>query len=355
MSELNLYDFEVTGASRREQRLIDTTREDLPELAALPPKIHPGKSYETLVLKERGAPGIFINYGEGFAPSKDRYEWQVNESFPIGRVLESDRIAEDVEDNVAGIQSAWDRRRQNELTNLWEKTVDQLYNGRTNGDPKGFYGFADIANPTKIDALNESWNEIDTFVAADFPGDAATSLSRVYLLVVAPGAEPDHEGLAMTWGGNKQLVLDEKRTADKNDSNSNPYPIWRQYIWGHVGLQNDTEWDVVEIVNVPTTAVEKGGIGSGGAKFHLDNVISRVLDTYPTAIAPNQIWMHKKAHSASRRARQNINQPGQSGNAHIPTVDGQFARSFSVFDPEDANLPILKSSVMPTYDGILSV
>ncbi len=352
--ELNLYDFEVTGATRRETRLIDTTTEDIPELQVLPPKLHSGKTYETLVLKERGKGDIFINYGEGFVPSKDRYDWQSTESFPLGCVMESDRIAEDVEDNTAGVQSAWDRRRSNQMKNVWEKTGDQIYKGRREGDPKGFFGFADVANPNKIDALKSEWNEIDNFVAGDFPGGAANNLTKIYLLVVAPGPEGDHQGLATTWGGNKMLTLDEKHKTSKLDGNGNPYPIWRQFLWGHMGLQVDTEWDVVEIVNVPTHQLEKGGFGTGGAKFHIDNVISRALETYPTAINPNWIWMHHKAHSASRRSRQIINQPGQAGNAHQPTADGQFARNFSVYDPEDEALPILKSRIMPTYNGILS-
>jgi hypothetical protein len=173
----------------------------------------------------------------------------------------------------------------------------QFFQG-TGLDSNGFSGFCDS---TGLDKLND----------AMVIGAGGTGGGSVYTSVYAIRSTPDQSNAVVIMGQNGEIGIGETQVVPIPElSGGNPlsktYPGYYTPITGWVGLQLGSAYSVARLANL-----------DAGSKTLDDDLLSNLLELFPSAAPPTMLVMHRQSRFQLQRSRTTFSPTGVA--APLPT------------------------------------
>lgn len=286
MASLTLLEIAKKNGSDKVVGLIEEVVNVFPELQIGAARTIKGQNYKTLV--RTGLPTVgFRNANEGVASTVSTYENRLVETFILNTKWNCDKAVAD--SNEDGPENSMFMEGVGQLQAAFRTVAKQFYYGRTTGDAKGHPGLIDsIASAMTVDAT----------------GSTADTGSSVWLVKFGM------QDVQWVWGENGSLDLSDIRIGDITQG-SGTYTAYIQEILSYVGVQVGSTNSIARIKNLTAQA----------GKGLTDSLIFDALETFPSGVRPDAIFMSRRSRGQLRKSRTATNATGAP--APIPTeVDG---------------------------------
>lgn len=299
MSQVTLLDIAKLNGNDGVVGLIEENIKVTPELDLFPMR-DPirGTSYTTVL--RTGFPSTgFRDANEGRAPGKSSFRKALIECFIIDAQIRADKAVADAHEGGA---AAWQAIEASGVAEAVLRTLGtQIFYGRS-ADAKGFPGLKAF---TPIGATTDYGDDM-TINAA---GTTASTASSVYAVRFGM------QNCQLVPGNGTMLNLGEWRVQSVNDTLGNPYTAYINALGGWIGFQILNQNAVRRICNL--TADSGKGL--------TDSLLASLLNTFPTGMMPDAIFMSRRSRTQLQLSRTVVLQgqgrvrPNQSAIAPIPT------------------------------------
>lgn len=265
--------------------LIEESIKTQPEFRLFPARTISGTSYKTVIRKSLPT-AQFRNANEGVTRTKSEYEQKTVETFIVDLQIACDKAIADAWEG--GRETYFAREALGVMESAMRLVGSQVYYGVSN-DAKGFPG---------LKAIVDSSMEVD----------AGGSTAKTSVWAVKYGLQD----VQFQFGNNTSLeLLPEWRIETVLDSNNKPYTAYVNNLTGWIGLQVVNKNSIARIKNV----------GTDSGKGMTDSLAHDLLDSFPSGVVPDAIFMSRRSRTQLRKSRTATNPSGQPPS--MPTdIDG---------------------------------
>lgn len=238
-----------------------------------------GTIYKTLVRTSKPS-GAFRNANEGAPNGKSNYENRTVETFIFNPKWRCDKAVADAHEDGHAAYVAMEGVAM--TSGAMESLGTQFYYGRTApGDAKG--------HPGLIDSVNSS-------MVVDATGSTTGAGSSVWFVKFGMSH------VCWVYGQDGSVNLSELRTQDVADPNdaTKSYTAYLQEILAYAGVQVGSIYSTARIKNLTTQS----------GKTLTDEMLYSALETFPSHILPDAIFLTRRSLGQLRKSRTATNATG---------------------------------------------
>jgi len=237
-----------------------------------------GTQYKTLIRTE--VPTVaFRHANEGVAPTKEKYENRLIETFILNARWQVDRaVAAASEDGPAVLMAL---AAQSMLEGTFRTLAKQFYYGTGTGDAKGHPGLIDSVNTDQV---------------VDATGTTASTGSSVWAIKWGV------QDVKWVYGQGGALDVEDPRIETINDPNdaTKQLTVYLQELLAYPGLQVGNKYCLGRIKKL--TADSGKGL--------TDALLYALLEKFPAGVVPDVLMMTRRSHHQLRASRTATNATG---------------------------------------------
>lgn len=253
--------------------LIEEVISKVPELALLPARGIPGRSYKTLARTSLPTTS-FRNPNEGSDESKSGYEEREVQTFALNPSWKCDKMVADIHPDGPEAYIATEGAGMTRAAAM--AICRQMYYGRDN-DAKGFQGLI---------------NFVDSGMVVDATGTTVNGGSSVWAVKFGL------QDVSLCFGANGDLSLEDVRIESAFDASGKRFTAYVQELSSWVGLSVLSKWSVGCIKNLTTQ----------DSKKLTDSHLSQLLELFPED--PDCFLMTRRSRGQLQRSRTATNATG---------------------------------------------